>query len=419
MSERRVVITGLGVVSSSGIGVDDWWQNLTKGKSMINNITSFHLEDDIIPLGAEIKNFEFERLFPEGMEYFDYLDRGMQFGFVAAKEAYKDANLKEDRLTLNKDRIGVYVGSTTGGIISAYKEAKKSILDETYKNIKKNIVYCFPPGVWASLLAHYFRVDGLSKVVGTSCYAGGEAIGHAYRDIKEGKLEIVIVGGADAPILITNYLSFYLIGATSRWKGDPREACKPFSKDRDGMVFGEGAAFIVLEELGSALKRDANIYAEIIGYRATSDGNHMVHPAEDATRYAAAITQALQEAKIAPKDVAYVSCHGTGTSANDRTEVKAIKKALGSHSYNICINSIKSMIGHCFGGATAIEVVGLVKTLQTKIVPPTINYNEFDPDCDLDCVPNQARKLTRCNYAVKTASGFGGSNMAMVVRNWS
>ncbi len=418
MGNNRVAITGLGVVSSMGLSVNEWWKNLIKGESKIGILDWLQLGDEITPLGAEVKNFDFEKLFDQADLYKDYLDKSMEFGFVAAKEAYDDAQLGSYRHLIDPDRFGVYIGSTTGGIVSAFGDAEKFVATNEPSSVDYNIIYKFPPGSWSALLAHYFNACGPSKSVGTSCYAGGESVGTCYRDIKDGLLDVAIVGGLDAPIIVTNYLSFYLIGATSKWQGNPSEGCRPFSKDREGMVFGEGAAFFVLENLESALKRNAKIYAEIVGYSATSDGDNMVHPSEEGIRYGNAISQALNEAGIAADQIAYVSCHGTGTQANDKAEVKAIKNALGEHSYELCISSIKSMIGHSFGGATALEILGLVKSLQTKIAPPTANYHIQDPECDLDCVPIRARKLKNCSYVLKTATGFGGSNMAMIIKNW-
>ncbi|WP_455130851.1 beta-ketoacyl-[acyl-carrier-protein] synthase family protein, partial [Propionibacterium acidifaciens] len=258
--------------------------------------------------------------------------------------------------------------------------------------------------------------DGIMRSVSTSCYAGGESVGLGFRDVKEGRTTVALAGGCDAPIAITNYMSFQIIGATSRWTGDPARACKPFSADRDGMVFGEGSGFLVLEDLDSALARNARIYGEIIGYAATSDGEDMVRPSHDGSRWADAIRQALAEASIAPDRIDYVSCHGTGTRENDRAEVRAITDALGRT--DVPIGSIKSMIGHAFGGASALELVCLGMILVDKILPPTINYSAPDPECDIDCVPNEARPATRCDYALKTATGFGGSNMALVMAGW-
>jgi 3-oxoacyl-(acyl-carrier-protein) synthase len=419
MGKNRVVITGLGIVSTLGTTVEQWWDNLIQGFSKVDVINWMKLGEGITPLGAEIKDFDFDELFDQADTYKPYLDKGMQFGFVAAKQAYENAGLEKDRGLIDNDRFGIYVGTTTGGIKSMYNEVEKYVQSKNASEVDPNIIYTFPPSSWPSLLAHYFRANGPTKVVGTSCYAGGESIGNCYRDIKDGLIDVAVVGGLDAPIINLSYMSFYLIGATSRWKGKPEEACRPFSKDREGMVFGEGSAFFILENLDLALKRNARIFGEIIGYSATCDGDHMVHPTEEADRYSAAITQALKEAEISPEKICYVSCHGTGTHANDLAETNAIKKALGRHSRNVCVSSIKSMIGHSFGGATAIEILGLVKSLETKVVPPTINFEVEDPECDLNCVPNKAKKLPACEYVLKTATGFGGSNMAMVLRAWN
>ncbi|MDU1005642.1 beta-ketoacyl synthase [Clostridium butyricum] len=417
MKKNRVVITGVGVVSPLGISTEEWWKNLLKGQSKVDYI-DFGEISTIKAMGAEIKDFHFNKLFNEAERYEKYLDKGMKFGFVAADEAYKDSNLESARELISNDRFGVYIGTTTAGIVSAYNEGTEFIRTKDYKSVNPELIYSFPPAAWPALLANYFRADGILRSMGTSCYAGGESIGNCYRDIRDGYIDVAVAGGLDAPIIITNYLSFYLIGATSRWTGNPSEACRPFSRDRKGMVFGEGAAFFIIENLELALKRNAKIYAEVVGYAATTDGDHMVHPSETGSRWADAIKMAMNEAEISQDDVDYVSCHGTGTRANDRAETRAIKEALGKHSKEISIGGIKSMTGHAFGGATAIEVAQLVKSLETKVVPPTINYSEFDPECDLDCVPNEAKKLSKCDCVLKTAAGFGGSNMAMVLKKW-
>ncbi|WP_024832007.1 beta-ketoacyl-[acyl-carrier-protein] synthase family protein [Ruminiclostridium josui] len=417
MKKRRVVVTGMGVVSSLGISVENWWENLIKGDSKVDYVDRIS-RLGVRALGAEIKDFKFNEHFLEHDTYEKYLDRSMKYGFVAAKEAYDKSNIEAARELFESDKFGVYVGTTTGGIESAYNESAKYLGTINNSAVSPEIIYSFPPASWPSLLAHYFKADGILRSIGTSCYAGGESVGNCFRDIRDGYIDVAIAGGLDAPMVITNYLSFYIIGATSRWKGEPSSACRPFSKDRTGMVFGEGAAFFILEDLELALKRKAKIYAEVLGYAATTDGDHMVHPSEHGTRWSDAIKMALKEANVSEDMIDYVSCHGTGTLANDKAEVRAIKQALGEHSKNISIGSIKSMIGHAFGGATAIEIVQLIKSLETKIVPPTVNYAEHDSECDLDCVPNNARKLSRCNVVLKTATGFGGSNMAMVLRNW-
>lgn len=442
---RRVVITGLGTVSPLGNDVASFWKTLISGQSKIQALKEFKLPKHLA-YGAKVKNHKNKMI---GKMYRPYLDRALKFGINAANEAYANAKLNiTNDIENNYGRYGTYIGSTTGGIDSVFFMAKNYFLrginnmfsefvyslftsgkpiplSRTALVAKfradvsaKNIIWRFSPGYWSSMLAHFFKFDGPVEAYCSSCYSGGESFGNAYRQIKEGIVDVALVGGLDAPIVINNCLSFMILGAASKWNGKASESCRPFSIDRSGMVFGEGAAFFILEELEHALKRNVKIHAEVLGYGSTSDGVHMVAPDESGERYSFAIKQAIKEAKISANEIDYVSCHGTGTLANDKIETLAIKKTFGKHAYKMSLNSIKSMIGHGFGAATALEILNTIRVLNTKIVPPTINFGGYDPDCDLDYTFNQARILTKCNYALKIASGFGGTNLALVLKNW-
>lgn len=386
------------------------------GKSVVDNLRSLaEYEISPSPLGAEFYDFDFADAFPQAELYANLTDRGTQLALVAAQEAFDDAQLASSLgETIPNDRFGVYLGTTTAGISSATDVATAHLTSVSRPDF--SFAHAFCPGAWPDLIAHHFAADGILSSASTSCYAGAESVGICFRDVQEGRTTVALAGGCDAPIVITNYMSFRVIGATSRWTGDPAQACRPFSADRDGMVFGEGAGFLVLEDLDSALARNAHIYGELIGYAATSDGEDMVRPSHEGSRWADAIRQALAEAAITADQIDYVSCHGTGTHENDRAEVRAITDALGRT--DVPIGSIKSMIGHAFGGASALELVCLSMIFADKILPPTMNYSAPDPECDIDCVPNKARPIDRCDYALKTATGFGGSNMALVLAGW-
>ncbi|RLP12714.1 beta-ketoacyl-[acyl-carrier-protein] synthase family protein [Propionibacterium australiense] len=417
MTNHRVVITGLGAVSPYGVGAHTLWRSVVSGKIAVGELHSLSkFEISPPPLGAELCDFDFAAEFPQAATYANLTDRGMQLALVAAQEAFDDAHLTD---TLGKiipnDQFGVYLGTTTAGIASAADMAT-SHLTRSPRPIS-SLTHTFCPGAWPDLIAHHFSANGILRSASTSCYAGGESVGLSFRDIKTGRTTVALAGGCDAPIIITNYMGFRVIGATSRWTGEPAQACKPFSANRDGMVFGEGAGFLILEDLSSALERNAHIYGEVIGYAATSDGEDMVRPSHEGSRWSDAIQQALTEARISPNHIDYISCHGTGTRENDRAEVRAITDALGRT--DTPIGSIKSMIGHAFGGASALELVCLSMTLREKILPPTMNYSTLDPECNMDCVPNEARTIEKCDYVLKTATGFGGSNMALVLADWS
>ena len=443
--ERRVVVTGLGVISPAGINVNEFWNNLVNGANKVNLLTEFNLPSRYFVYGAKIKNLKSKF---KKSPYKSYLDKAMHFGLLAAEEAYLNSGINNNRCDIPLGKFGLFIGSTTGGIDSVFHIAKDYFINTPLNVLKEfiyavlsrgkpipvhktaliaklrrdcsatNIIWKFSPGYWAAILAHYFAIDGPVMSYCTSCYSGGEAFGKAFEYIQEGIIDVALTGGLDAPIVLNNCLSFVLIGAASNWKGNPAESCRPFSLDRCGMVFGEGAGFFVLESLEHARKRKTKIYAEVLGYCATSDGNSMIAPEASAKRQTKAIGEAIVQAKINVSDIDYICCHGTGTVANDRAETLAIKNALGDHAYKIVANSIKSMIGHGFGAATAIEILSTIKVLNHKLVPPTINFGQRDPECDLNYAFNSPVQLSRCNYALKTASGFGGTNLALVLKDW-
>ena len=391
------------------------WKNLIKGRSAVD-LLDINLDiEKYTPLGACFKDFAFSSSFKEHKKYKGYLDRAMEFIMVATEEACKAAKIFEDIKLIDKYKFGVYLGTTTAGHASAFENAKKLI--QIKKKFDSKSIYRGTPSLWAMIVSNYIKACGDAKIFSISCSSGGESIGNCYRDIRDGKLDIAITGGGDAPITQINYLSFFLVRATSRWKGDPAKACRPFSKDRMGMVFGEGAGILVMETLESALKRKVNILAEVIDYGSNVDGYHIVTPDPNAERYGDLIIQLLKNSKVNVKDIGYINCHGTGTLLNDKAETKAIKKAFGKHAYKLNISSIKSMIGHAFGGSTAIETVTLVKVLNEGKAPPTINYHEFDLECDLNCTPNKATEIDT-EYGLKIATGFGGSNNVLLIKKW-
>lgn len=412
--KNRVVVTGMGAVSPFGIGVETLWKHLLIGKSKIQ-LLDLELDQKMYtPYGASLKEFSFEEHFPLADRYAGYVDRATEFVLVATKEACDQANYFAgiEQNIINPSRVGVYIGTTTAGHISSYKQAIAHFQGTPFSS--KNL-YRSTPGCWTELVADYLSANGSAKSFCISCSAGGESIGNAYRDIRDGYADVIIAGGGDAPISKINYLSFYLIKATSRWKGDPSKACQPYSLNRPGMVFGEGAAILVLESYQHAKNRGAHIYGEILGYAANTDSFHIVAPEPNAIRYGDVISSVLLESRVAPENIGFISCHGTGTEKNDYAETKAIKRALGHHAYRLKINSIKSMLGHAFGGSTAIEIVATIKTLLEGKIPPTANYLECDPECDLDCVSNICGS-TDTEYAIKIATGFGGSNNAILVK---
>lgn len=412
--KNRVVVTGMGAVSPFGIGVDVMWDKLLAGQSQIE-LLNIGLDQKIYtPYGARLKNFSFKDHFPIADRYAQYIDRAIEFVLVATKEACSQAHYFEgvEEKTIDTSRVGVYIGTTTAGHISSYNQAIERFKGHPFS--LKNL-YRSTPGCWSELVSDYIHANGSTKSFCISCSAGGESIGNAFRDVRDGYADIIIAGGGDAPISKINYLSFYLIKATSRWDGEPYKACQPYSLNRPGMVFGEGAGVLVLESYQHAKNRGAQIYGEILGYAANSDSYHIVAPEPNAIRYGDVITSVLSGSLIEPSKIGFISCHGTGTLKNDYAETVAIKRALGRHAHSLKINSLKSMLGHAFGGSTAIEIVATLKTLMTGYIPPTANHLKDDPDCDLDCVPNGYEK-TNTEYAIKIATGFGGSNNALLIK---
>lgn len=409
---RRVVITGIGAVSPFGVGVDAMWNGLIKGESKVGLLDLDLDVDKYTPYGASLLNFEFSHCFKTADKYQPFVDRAMEFVLVATDEAVIQSGILNNS-EIHKDNVGIYIGTTTAGHVSAYIQAKKFFCTNE-KFSTRNLYQC-TPGIWPLVIANYLNINGPMKSFCISCSAGGESIGNAFRDIRDGVIDVAITGGGDAPISKINFLSFYLITTTSRWKGLPSEACQPYSKNRPGMVFGEGAGMLILESYEHAKRRGAKIIGEIVNYAANSDGYHIVAPEPNAIKYGELIKNTFQQVKILPQDIGYISCHGTGTKSNDAAETKALKKAFGKYAYNLKISSIKSMIGHAFGGSTALELISLVKVLSEGIIPPTINYKEFDPECDLDCVPNHSEKINT-NYGMKIATGFGGSNNVLLLR---
>lgn len=411
--KKRVVITGMGAVSPFGLGVSTLWDGLLSGRSKIG-LLDIGLDKEIyFPYGAKLEDFEFTQLFDMSERYRMYVDRAMEFLLIATKEACLQAKYFEDLHRFDLRKIGVYLGTTTAGHLSAYNQA---LLHFSQGEIfSPNTLYQSTPGSWSAIIGDYLKADGPVRTFCISCSAGGESIGNAFREISNGRCNLVIAGGGDAPISRINYLSFYLIKATSRWQGNPAEACQPYSLNRPGMVFGEGAGVLVLEEYQHAIDRGASILGEIVNYTANTDAFHIVAPEPSAKRYGEVVHQLLKEVGVSAENIGCVSCHGTGTLRNDAAETQAIKHALGKHAYNIKIGSIKSMIGHAFGGSTALEVISLVQTLRHQITPPTINYKSFDPECDLDCSPNSASRING-EYGIKIATGFGGSNNAILIK---
>ena len=411
MNKRRVVVTGIGAVTPLATGAEQSWQALCQGKSGVARITKFDPTGFKTQIAAELKDFH-----PE-----DFLDRKkvrrtdpfIHYALAATRIALDDAGLIINGS--NADRVGIVAGTCVGGMIT-YEKNLFTLREEGPDKVSPFFIPGFIPNMAAGEISIVFGAKGASKCVVSACASGSLAIGDAFRLIQYGEADAVIAGGSDAYILPVGIAGLNKMGAISCRNDEPEKASRPFDKDRDGFVLGEGAGIMILEELGSAIKRGGKIYAELIGYGSNIDGFHITEP--DSENQARCIKLALAEAAISASDVDYINAHGTSTPLNDISETKAIRIALGEHARKVPVSSNKSMIGHLLAGAGAVEAIFTVLTIRDGIIPPTINYDTPDPECDLDYVPNVARKA-EVNTAFSNSFGFGGSNATLVFRKFS
>jgi 3-oxoacyl-[acyl-carrier-protein] synthase II len=410
---QRVVVTGLGAVTPIGNTVADYWEGLTSAKNGVKAITLFDAAQHACRFAAEVKNFD-----PSGfIEPKDAKrwDRFCKFGVVAAKQALADSGL-----TITPDnahRIGVSIGSGVGGLLTMETQAHV-LKDKAPGRVSPFTVPMMIPNMATGLAAIALGAKGPSSAVATACAAGSNAIGDAFQLLQLGKADAMICGGAESAITPLGVAGFASAKALSFRNDDPSSASRPFDKTRDGFVIGEGSGMLVLETLAHAEARSATILAEIVGYGTTCDAHHITSPTPGGVGGAAAMRLALEDGGIAADSVDYVNAHGTSTPANDSNETAAIKSALGSHANDIPVSSTKSMTGHLLGGSGGIEAVACVLALRNGVVPPTINYNNPDPECDLDVVPNTARELT-LETVLSNSFGFGGHNVCLAFRRMS
>ena len=409
--KRRVVITGMGVLTPIGNSVDEMWENLNAGKCGIDKITLFDASSMKVQIAGEVKNLNPDA-YLEPREY-RKIDRTMLFGLIAAAQAYKDAGL--DNVEFDRDRFGTFVTSGIGGISTIKEEAIKA-----YEKGGDRVSPFFIPhsiiNLVGGVIAIKFNAKGPNIPVVTACSAGTNAIGEAFRYIRDGYLEIAFAGGSEAPINELSIGGFASMRALNT-SNDPTRASIPFDKFRSGFVVSEGSGVVIIEEYEHAKKRGAKIYCEVIGYGSTCDAFHITAPDESADGIKKAITTALKDAKIAPEKIDYINPHGTSTPYNDRLETLGIKKALGNHAYNVNISASKSMTGHALGAIGAIEAIITAKTLEEGIVTPTINLRNYDEDCDLNyTVDNPVKRDVR--YALSNSVGFGGQNSTLIFKKY-
>ena len=412
--DKRVVITGLGAVTPIGIGHKAFFENLIAGKSGAGRITRFDPAAYTSQVAAEITDFEPEK-FMEKKEALK-LVRFIQLAVAAAKLAVGDAGLKITES--NADRIGVLIGSGIGGI--DFLEQQAYVLKE--KGPSRLSPFTVPYDITnmaAGIVSIHLQAKGPNSCVSTACATGTHAIGDAFRILQRGDAEVMVAGGSEASICPLGIASFCAARALSTgFNDDPKKASRPFDGKRDGFVMGEGAGVVILETLEHAKARGAQIYAEIVGYGMSGDAYHITAPAPGGEGAARAIKAALKDAHLSPEDIDYINAHGTSTDLNDKYETMAIKTAFGDRAKKLAISSNKSMIGHLLGAAGAVELIATVLTIKNGQVPPTINWEVPDPDCDLDYVPNKSRQM-EVKAAISNSFGFGGHNAVLAVKKFS
>jgi 3-oxoacyl-[acyl-carrier-protein] synthase II len=412
MEKRRVVVTGIGVLSPVGNNVNDFWSALVAGKSGVAPITKFDASRHDARIAAELKGYDAEAHF--GVKDARKISSFIQYAVVAAREAMVNANFKME--AEDPTRVGVVVGSGIGCIRSAEEEYQKFI-----EKGPGRISPFFIPKMIINEAAGQVSMDtgakGPATCSVTACATGTTCIGDAFRMIQYGEIDAAFAGGTEAAISILGVGGFCSLKALSTRNDAPEQASRPFDKDRDGFIMGEGACVVILEELGRAKKRGANILAEVVGFGQTSDAFHSTAPESSGDGAARAMLQAVAWGGLKPGDVDHINAHGTSTSLNDKIESLAIRKAFGDHAGKIAVSSTKSMTGHLLGAAGAVEFAACVLAIRDQVVPPTINYTTPDPDCDLDYVPNQARRM-KVNLAISNSLGFGGHNATIAVKKF-
>jgi len=410
--KRRVVVTGVGLVTPCGIGIDNVWQDILNGKSGISLITRFDTTNFETKIAGEVKNFNPEEYIPP--KDIKRMDLFIQYCLAATKIAMDDAGLNMEKE--DSERVGVVVGTGLGGLPTL--EKYHSILLERGPG---RISPFFIPMLIANLapghIAMQHGIKGPNLCIVTACATGAHSIGDAYRIIQYGDADVMVAGGTEANLTPLTVGGFNAMKALSRRNDEPEKASRPFDKDRDGFVVAEGSGIIIMEELEHAKARGAKIYAEVAGYGYNGDAYHITAPCPDGDGFIRCMKMALRDAQLSVEDVDYINAHGTSTDLNDQIETLAIKKVFGERAYKIPVSSTKSMTGHLLGAAGAVEAIFTILSIRDQICPPTINYTTPDPDCDLDYVPNKARKH-EIDVALSNSFGFGGTNCTLIFKRY-
>lgn len=409
---RRVVVTGCGIISPVGNTIEKFWHSLIEGKSGIDHLTSFDCSNYPSQIAGEVKDFDPSEIF--SAKQAKRMDKFVQYAVYCTASAIKDANLEIDKE--NPYRIGVLVGSGIGGL-RVIEEEHSVLLEKGVDRVSPFLIPMLIVNMASGQIAISFQIKGPNSCVATACASGTHAIGDAFRVIQSNKADVMITGGSESCITPLGVAGFCQLKALSKRNNEPQSASRPFDKNRDGFVISEGSGIVILEELTHAIKRGAKIYSELIGYGITSDAYHMTAPDPTGEGPAAAIKIALEDARINPQEVNYVNAHGTSTQLNDKIETLSIKKVFKDYAKKLTISSTKSTTGHLLGAAGGVEFIASSLAIKENLVPPTINYQTPDPECDLDYTPNTARKM-KVTIALSNSLGFGGHNAILVLKKF-
>jgi len=409
---RRVVVSGMGVVSPIGVGLKEFEKGLFAGKNGVRRITHFDPSSYRSQMAGEVNNLDFGNYF--STKEIRRMDRFTQLGMIAVDEAIREAGLDNQDTKKKQEKVGVLIGSGVGGLSTIERE-QTTLLEKGPQRVSPFLVPMLITNILSAQVAIKYNFSGPNFSISTACATGNHSIGEAFKIIQRGEADVMIAGGAEGAITPLGLAGFCSMRALSTRNDEPKKASRPFDKERDGFVIGEGAGVVVLEELERAKKRGAKIWAEIIGFGMSEDAYHITQPVPDGKGIKLAMEEALKDAELNPDQVDYINAHGTSTPLNDKVETKAIKELFGSYAYKIPVSSTKSMTGHLLGATGGVEIIACVLSIQRGIVPPTINYEVPDPECDLDYVPNHAREVN-IGVALSNSMGFGGHNAVLVVK---
>ena len=412
-SRKRIVVTGIGVVSPVGQGIDSFWRSITAGECGINKISAFDTEGYSCTIAGEVLGFDATEAFPSPKEV-RRTDRFAQFGIHAAWQALKDSGLDLDQT--NRERVGAFVGSGIGGL-ATMEDQHNNLINRGPGRISPFFIPMMILNMGSGMFSLYHGLRGPNVATCSACATASHAIGEAWRTLVMGDADVMFAGGTEAAVTPTGIGGFAAMKALSTRNETPQTASSPFDAKRDGFVMGEGAGVVMLEELEHAKARDARIYCEIAGYGNTADAHHMTAPAPEGEGGARAMRMALKSGGLNPENISYINAHGTSTPQGDVCETQAIKNVFGEHANKLAVSSTKGATGHMLGAAGAVEMAVCCKAIETNLVPPTINYQNPDPNCDLDYVPNQAREM-KVDAIANNSFGFGGHNACLVAKKF-